>query len=251
MNSIVVSVIVFACVFGSALFGLYLRTALPQHHRSDDSKDAVKVGMALVATMCAIVLGLLVSSAKSSYDAQSTELTEMSAKVVLLDRVLEHYGPETKELREMLRDAAATALDRLESKIPSESSRLERQVAGAESIFDKIQGLTPKDEAQRSLQFRASNMGFDLMQTRWLMFEQGATSISLPLLVVLIFWLTALFASFGLFAPTNATVITSFLIAAVSVSAAFFLIVEMYMPYSGFVRVSSAPLRTAIQHLGK
>jgi hypothetical protein len=250
MNSIVVSVIVFACVFGGAVLGLYLRTALPEHHLSDDSKDAVKVGMALVATMCAIVLGLLVSSAKSSYDAQSTELTEMSAQVVLLDRVLEHYGPETKELRELLRTAAATALDRLESKIPSETSRLEPQVAGAETLFDKIQGLTPKDEAQRSLQSRASNIGFDLMQTRWLMFEQAATSISFSLLVVLIFWLTALFVSFGLFAPTNATVITSFLIASVSVSAAVFLIVEMYMPYSGIVRVSSAPLRAAIQHLG-
>jgi len=233
------------------MLGLYLRSILPEHHLNDDSKDAVKVGMALVATMCAIVLGLLVSSAKSSYDSQSTELTEMSAKVVLLDRVLEHYGPETKELREQLRAAAATALDRLESKIPSETSRLERQVAGAESLFDGIQELTPEDEAQRSLQSRASNIAFDLMQTRWLMFEQTATSISFSLLVVLIFWLTALFVSFGLFAPTNATVITSFLTAAVSVSAAFFLIVEMYMPYSGFVRVSSAPLRAAIQHLGK
>lgn len=251
MNSIVVSVIVFSCVFGGALLGLFLRSVLPEHHLSDASKDAVKVGMALVATMCAIVLGLLVSSAKSSYDAQSTELTEMSAKVVLLDRVLEHYGPETKELRELLRAATVTALDRLESKVPSQTSRLEPQVAGAESIFDKIQGLTPKDEAQRSLQSRASNIAFDLMQTRWLMFEQSETSISFSLLVVLIFWLAALFASFGLFAPTNATVITSFLTAAVSVSAAIFLIVEMYMPYSGIVRVSSAPLRAAIQHLGK
>ena len=207
--------------------------------------------MALVATMAAIVLGLLVSSAKSSYDAPSTELTEMSAKVVLLDRVLEHYGPETKQVRELLRSTIATALDRLESKDRSETSRLEPQVAGAESLFDKIQGLSPKDEAQRSLQARASSMAFDLLQMRWLMYEQIATSISLSLLIVLIFWLTALFIRFGLVAPANATVVTSFVIASVSVSAAIFLIVEMYMPYLGLVHISSAPLRAALTHLGK
>jgi hypothetical protein len=251
MNSIVVSMIVFVCVFGGALLGMRLRGALPERHLSTASNDAVKVGMALVATMCAIVLGLLVSSAKSSFDAQSTELTELSAKLVLLDRVLEHYGPETNQVRELLRTTAANALKRLEAKISVENSRLEPQVTGAESIFDKIQELSPKDEAKRSLQARASSIAFDLLQTRWLMFEQTATSISLSLIIVLIFWLTALFVSFGLFAPMNATVITSYLIAAVSVSAAIFLIVEMYMPYSGVIRVSSAPLRAAIAHLGK
>jgi hypothetical protein len=255
MNSILVSMIVFACVFAGALFGMYLRVALPEHHLSAASIDAVKVGMALVATMCAIVLGLLVSSAKSAYDAQSIELTGLSAKLVMLDRILEHYGSDTKQMRESLRATVVSALNRLEAKNSSETpSRLEPQVTGAtgaESIFDKIEGLSPKDETQRSLQARASGIAFDLLQTRWLMFEQAATPISLPMLIVLIFWLTVLFVSFGLFAPWNTTVVISYLIAAVSVSAAIFLIVEMYTPYSGLIHVSGTPLRAAIAHLGQ
>jgi hypothetical protein len=251
MTSIAISSIVFACVFGGAVLGQFLRTALPQPHLNSDSKDAVKVGMALVATMAALVLGLLVSSAKGSFDAQNTEQTEMSAKVVLLDRVLAHYGPDTKEPRDLLRSTVAAALDRLRSNDRSSNSRLEPQVAGAESLFDQIQGLSPKDDVQRSLQARALSIAFDLQQTRWLMYEQGASAISLPLLIVLIFWLVALFVSFGLFAPRNATVVGSFLIAALSVSGAIFLILEMYSPYAGLIQVSSAPLRAALSHLGR
>jgi hypothetical protein len=87
-------------------------------------------------------------------------------------------------------------------------------------------------------------------ETRWLMYEQAAATVSVPLLVVLVFWLAALFFSFGLFAPVNATVIVSFFVSALSVSAAIFLIVEMYSPYSGLIQISSAPLRAALAHLG-
>ena len=96
MNYIAIRLIVFACVFGGALFGMFLRGVLPERHLSADSKDTVRLGMGLIGTMTALVLGLLVASAKSYYDTQSSELTEMSAKIVLLDRVLAHYGPVTK-----------------------------------------------------------------------------------------------------------------------------------------------------------
>src|SRR5260370_5656173 len=116
MSSIAISFIVFACVFGGALVGMLLRTSLPQHHLIADSKEIVKVGMGLVSTMAALVLGLLVASAKSSYDAQSTELTEVSSKVVVLDRILAHYGPETREVRDVLRSTIARVLDAIWSK---------------------------------------------------------------------------------------------------------------------------------------
>lgn len=251
MSSITICSIVFACVFGAAVFGMFLRRVLPQPHLSGESKNAVTVTMALVATMSALVLSLLVSSAKSSYDAQNSELTEMSAKVVMLDRVLADYGADTKEARDLLRSSVARSLDRIWSKEPGGASQAESQIPGAESLFDNIQKLSPKDDEQRSLQTRALNIAYDLLQTRWLMYEQGASSISLPLLIVLVFWLMALFMSFGLFAPPNATVVVSFLISALSVSGAILLIVEMYTPYAGLIQVSSASLRAALAHLGK
>jgi hypothetical protein len=251
MSSITVSLIVFACVFGGALLGILLHAVLPPHHLSAESKDIVKLGMGLVGTMAALVLGLLVASAKGSYDAQSAELTRMSANIALLDRVLANYGPETKEARALLRGAVLRALDQIWSKDGTSASRLAPPSAGGEILYDKITGLSPKNDTQRSLQSQALSIAMDLGKTRWLMYEQTTTSVSMPLLLVLVLWLTVIFISFGLFAPFNGTVVASLFVSALSVSGAIFLILDMYTPYAGLVQISRAPLRAALAHLGQ
>jgi membrane-bound ClpP family serine protease len=110
--------------------------------------------------------------------------------------------------------------------------------AGVEVFYEKIQGLSPKNETQRSLQSQATSLAMDIGKMRWLVYEQATSSVSLPLLIVLVVWLTAIFISFGLFAPFNGTVVSSLFIAALSVSGAVFLILEMYTPYAGFVQIS-------------
>jgi len=251
MNPIAVSLIVFACVFGGALFGMLLRVALPQHHLSADSKDVVKLGMGLVATMSALVLGLLVASAKSSYDAQSSALTDMSSKVVLLDRVLAHYGPETRELRNLLRGTIVDFIDRTWPKGRASSSELAAPSGSGEILIDKIQDLSPQDDRQRVLHAQAVSTVMGLGQTRWLQFAQSTTSISMPLLVMVVFWLATLFLGFGLLAPRNGTVVSSLFLTAMSVSGAILLILAMYTPYSGLFQISNAPLRAALTQLGK
>ena len=251
MSSIAISLIAFACVFGAALLGIFLRAILPEHHLSADSKGVVNLGMALVATMSALVLGLLIASAKNSYDTQSSALTEASAKIVVLDRVLAHYGPETKEVRDLLRISIVRLLDQMESKDRTSHSLLEPPSTGREVLLDKIQELSPKDDRQRSLQAQALGIAMGLLQTRWLQYEETTTAVSVPLLVVLVFWLTVIFFSFGLFAPRNATVVAGLLICALSVSGAILLILERYAPYSGLIKISSAPLRSALAHLGQ
>ena len=235
MSSTTISLIVLACVFGGALLGILLHAVLPQHHLSSESKDIVKLGMGLVGTMSALVLGLLVASAKGSYDAQSAELTQMSANIALLDRVLAHYGPETKETRDLLRGFVARILDQMWSKDETGASPVAPTAAGGEILYEKMQGLSPKNDTQRSLQGQALSMAMDLGKTRWLMYEQATTSVSTPLLVVLVLWLTVIFISFGLFAPCNATVVASLFVSALSVSGAIFLILEMYTPYGGLI----------------
>jgi len=251
MSAITVSLAVFACVFGGALLGMFLHSVLPQHHLSSESKDIVKLGMGLVGTMSALVLGLLVASAKGSYDAQSAELTRMSANVALLDRVLALYGSESKETRSLLRNAVGRALDQLWSNEGAGPARLTPQSAGGEIVYEKIPGLSPRNDTQRSLQGHALAIAMDIAKTRWLMYEQSANTVSLPLLIMLICWLTVVFISFGLFAPFNATVLSSLFVAALSVSGAVFLILEMYAPYTGVIQISSAPLRAALAHLGQ
>jgi len=250
MNSTTVSLIVFACVFGGALLGILLHTVLPQHHLGNESKDIVKLGVGLVGTMAALVLGLLVASAKGSYDNQSAELTQMSANIALLDRGLALYGPETKETRALLRGAVVRILDQMWSKDGASSSPMAAP-SGGEILYEKIQGLSPKNDTQRSIQSQALSIAVDIGKTRWLMYAQQATSVSMPLLVVLVLWLTVIFISFGLFAPFNGTVVSSLLVSALAVSGAIFLILEMYSPYSGLIQISSAPLRAALAHLGQ
>jgi hypothetical protein len=251
MNSIVIRLAVFACTFGGALLGMFLRAVLPEHHLSADSKDTVRLGMGMVATMAALVLGLLVASAKNFYDVQSNELTQMSANVILLDRVLAHYGSETKEARDLLRGAVARTLDLIWRQDRHQPSQMEPTAAGGEILYDKIQALSPQNDSQHALQAQASSMAIDLGKLRWLMFEQGSTSISITLLAVLVFWLAIVFTSFGLFAPPNLTVIATLLLCALSVSGAIFLILEMYTPFQGLMQISSAPLRNALGHLGQ
>ena len=248
MTSITISLIVLACVFGGALVGLLLHAVLPQHHLSSETKDIVMLGMGLVGTMAALVLGLLVASAKGSYDAQSEELTQMAANIALLDRALAVYGPETKETRSLLRGAVVRYVDQMWSK--DDAYRL-AMPTGGEILYEKVQGLSPKNDAQRSIQSQALSVVVDMGKTRLLMYEQAKTAVSKPLLVVLVLWLTIIFISFGLFAPFNATAVSSLFLAALSVSGAIFLILEMYTPYMGVVQISDAPLRSVLANLGR
>ena len=251
MSSLVISSIAFLFIFGGALLGLWLRRVLPEHHLSHDTKDVVKLGMGLVGTTTALVLGLLVASAKSSYDAQSAEVTHLAANIAVLDRILAHYGPEANEARALLREVVGRAIDRMWSKDERDSARRAPSEGGGEIILDKIHALQPKNETQRALQGEALTVAVDLAKTRWLMYAQEAASVSMPLVVLLVFWLTVIFVSFGLFAPPNATAVCSLLVSALSVSGAIFLILEMYSPYSGVIQISSTPLSAALANLGR
>jgi hypothetical protein len=250
MSSVLISLIVFLCILGGAACGMFLRQSLPKNHTSGESKDAVMLGMGLLGTMTALVLGLLVASAKGAYDAQNAELTQLSANIVFLDRELAHYGPETKNVRDQLRRGVVRALDGLWSG-DSEPSHLDPSTNESEVLYDAIQQLSPKDDTQRWLKGQALSTAISIGQTRWLMYEQARTTVSMPLLVTLVFWLAISFTSFGLFTPVNATSIASIFVSALSVSVAITLILEMYTPYKGLIHISGAPLRAALAHLGQ
>jgi hypothetical protein len=251
MSPITTSLIVFACVFGGALLGMFLRRALPEQHLSGDARSTVNLGIGLIGTMSGIALGLLVASAASKYDTQKNELTKLSAEVVLLDHILAHYGSETKESRDVLRGAVVHTLDRIWPQDRSQHGRLEPTSTGGEAVYDEIQQLSPQDDGQHYLKGQALSIAMDVGQTRWLMYEQGNVPLPRPLLVVVVFWLSIVFASFGLYAPRNATIVGVLFLCALSVSGAIFVILELYTPFGGVIQVSSAPLRDALAQLGR
>jgi hypothetical protein len=230
---------------------MLLRNFLPEHHLDPDSRNVVNMGMALIGTMTALVLGLLIASAKSSYDTQKSEVTQMSANIVQLDRILTRYGAEANGARAVLH-RAVLSVDQNWSEDAARSERLDSAQVRAEaaSFYEKIEELTPLNDFQHSLQSQALQTAFEIGQTRSLLVEQAGSSIPMPFLVVMVFWLAVIFASFGLFAPRNATVIATLFICARSVSGAIFLILELDGPFSGLLQISDAPLRNAMAHIG-
>jgi len=227
-----------------------LRSVIPHHHLDADTRDLIKLGVGLIGTMSALVLGLLVASTKGAYDTKKSELAQMAGNAILLDRVLAHYGAETADSRAQLRgmiagmvreSGAGNPLERLDQAVPT----------SREVIFDEIQDLVPHTDPQRGLQAEAKSLAISLGQMRWLLYAQSGTSISTPFLVIVVFWLTVLYVSFGLFAPLNPTAIVTLLVSAVSVAGALFLILDLDHPFTGFMQIPDTPLRHALAAFGK
>ena len=252
MNSSTIGFISAGCIFGGVLLGMLLQKVLPEHHLDTPSKDTVKVGAGMLATLTALVLGLLVSSAKSSFDAMNAGIAQTGAKIILFDHILADYGPETKEVREQLRHTVASVIEKIwpEKKGGVGGLRALESVDAAKTIQAKLRELTPKNDLQKSILAQASQISNDVLQTRLLLMAGQQNTLPTSFLALLIFWLTGLFISFGLFAPRNGTVLAVLLICALSVSSAIFLVLEMDRPLDGFIKASNAPLRKAVELIG-
>jgi hypothetical protein len=248
MDAIALSSIAFVCISGGALVGMLL----PGHRLSTDERDVVRLGTGLIGTIAALVLGLLIASAKSSYDTQSSQIRQMTANIVLLDNLLEQYGPETGTTRNLIRRGLVILADRMWRENSSDLAKVAPfEASGAsEAFYAKLQDLSPQNDSQRSLKTRATQVSTDIAQTRLLLFAQTNNSIPMPFLVVLIFWLTIIFASFGLFAKPNTIIVGSLFIFALSAAGAIYLILELGRPFAGLMEISSAPLRSALAPLG-
>jgi hypothetical protein len=245
LSAIAVSAIVFALIFGGTLLGMLLRSRLPEHHLTAESKEVVRLATALVGTLAALVLGLLVASTRSSYEQTSGQISRMIVDSVVLDWLLAEYGPEATPLRQALRETMGAMADSI--------WRADRRSAGpflangaSEAAYYQIQALVPHDAVQRALQARATQIATDLAQTRLLLFAQPADAISTPFLMVLVLWLALIFTSFTTFAPPNGTVAAVMFVCVLSASSAIFLILEMGSPFDGVMQISSEPLRNAL-----
>jgi hypothetical protein len=252
VSPLIVSCVIFGVVFVGSLLGMALHRWLPEEHIGESSKDIVKLVMGLIATMAALVLGLLIASAKTSYDTQSGELVHASAQIIQLDRLLSVYGPEARPARGQLRATMERVIDHVWPSDTGASPNL--ALAGSttapKDVFTAIASLDPQTNGQRFAQSKALEIATDLSQTRILLYEQSIGSLPWPFLVVLVFWLVILFLAFGLFAPRNATVFATLFVGSLSVAGAIFLILELDQPYAGLMRLSAAPLRAAVAQVG-
>jgi hypothetical protein len=249
VNAPLYALVVFACVFGGALLGVGLHLRLPEHHRDQDSKDVVKLVMGLVGTMAALVLSLLIASAHTFYQTQQAELRQLSADVVLLDQVLDHFGSQAQSARRLL---LVDVVEVIRSSSPVEGAGGEiarRNAAGSTNLFDEVQGLKPVNPGQGFDQSRALSLLTTIGSIRLLIHEQTSSPLPDVLIVVLVVWLSLLFVGFGLFAKVNFTVLGALFLGAISVATAIFLMLEMSHPYSGLMQISNEPLQNALEQL--
>jgi hypothetical protein len=248
MNSAQTSILMLSSLVATVLAGRGLRRHLPENHLSTESRDAVKLAMGLVSTMTALLLGLLVGSAKGTYDTQRTEIIQMGAQVAYLDRVLTAYGPEAAEARGQFRGAVIDQAHSLWPETRGSRAQLAPQASAGDRVFSAVQGLSPRDDTQRSLKAQATTLALGLGQLRVMLLAQAAPSIPRPLLIAVGWWLVVTFLFFSLLAPPNATTAVALVAAAVSVAVAIFLIMELDQPLGGMISIPSEPVMNTLSH---
>jgi len=251
MQITLIASVLFACLVGAALLGRRVHRYLPEGHLSDNSRDAVKLAMGLVATMTALVLGLLVSSAKGAYDTNRSTVIQMAAKVAFLDRVLALYGPEAAEARRELRAGVADAVQRIWATDQTQPAQLAPNPQVGDALYLAVQRLSPHDDAQRTLKTQIATLLVDLGQLRSLLVAESIPSISRPMLLILVSWLVVIFFGFSVIAPPNATTALALVASAFSVAGAIFLILELDHPFGGVIHIPSEPLNNLLTHLAK
>lgn len=248
-----ISLLTFFSMAGGVLVGVLVRRMLPAHHLSDDSKDVVKTVAGMLATLIALIIGLLVTAAKETFDAANAGITGAGAKIIMVDRLLARYGADADGARQQLRESVAAGIERIWPSKSAQRADLHtiENATSMEDFYDTLRKLTPQDDSQRYLHGQALQLAGEMMQTRWMLIEQSQNHLPTMLLGVLIAWLAILFLSFGLLTPQNTTAISSLVIGGVSIAVAIFLILELNRPLEGTIKVSSAPLQKALVLIGK
>jgi hypothetical protein len=248
MNSSLVTAVILVFLTLATWLGMRLQRSLPEQHFSADTKDTVKLAMGLVATMAALLLSLLVSSAKDSYDTVRDEMIQMAAKLSFIDRVLHLYGPEAEPLRKGFHSELKTSIPAIWSHAHGDAKTNTHQ---GDSLYLTLQQLTPANDLQRGLKDQAVDLAMELGQLRTLLRAQAVSSISIPLLTVLVCWLVIIFFSFSIFAPPNRTATLALVVSAVSVAGAMFLILEMDRPFTGLIQIPQEPMVNAMNQMGR
>jgi hypothetical protein len=252
MSALLVGLSVFALALAGGLLGVFLHGRLPVHHKESDSKDVVKLVMGLIATIAALVLSLLIATAHTSYQTQESEVQALGVHILQLDAILASYGPDANEARAMLREAVAVQLKRIWPDDDGANVNLRAPIPrdSGPRLFAHVANLQATTDAQRFARSRALQLLTDIGETRGLLYEQAGSSLSWPFFVILVFWVVMLFVGFGFLTRGNPTVLVALFVGALSIAGAIFLILEMNRPYSGFMKISSAPIQNALAAIG-
>jgi hypothetical protein len=249
-NSLIVGLVVFAVVMAGAFVGWGLRHVLSEHHLSSETQSLVSLSMAVVATVSALVLGLLISNANASFATYGREVTALSAEMLRLDRLLRRYGPDATPARALLQEYARRKTAELFPDNPADVRLGDLATYNLlERVEDAVLALKPANTREEWLVQQALTDASRIGEMRWMLRQQVEQEIPGPVIVLLVFWLTVLFASFGLFAPRNVVSAITLTLCALAVAVAVGMMLELEKGFGGLVRVSPEPMRQAVKAL--
>jgi hypothetical protein len=252
MGAIGIGLLTFACLFAGIFVGISLRRALPERRLGEESRHVIEISLGIIGTMAGVVLGLLLASATGSRDNLENEVKATSANVLQLDRILSRYGAGADAARATLRYDIAEAIRGAWPQDARYTDPADNPPRVSDvDLLGQIASLVPQTERQRTLKPEAVKAAIALGQVRWLLVEQVGSSVSAPLLALLIFWFSATFIGLGLLAPMNRIVLFTMGLSVVSISSAVFIMIALYQPFRGVLEISSAPLHEALKLLGQ
>ncbi|MBN8988542.1 MAG: DUF4239 domain-containing protein [Rhizobiales bacterium] len=236
----------FISILIGAAIGMVLKRSWLADRLEGGSREAIRLGAGFLSTLAALVIGLMIASAKNTYDAQNTNIRQLGTNAALLDQMLTKYGPDAKAARALLREIIPSATTRIWRESISDGGSTFVISTTAERFYNAVEGLNPTNAEQTSLKSRIIDITTDMGRTRLLVFTQSDNAIPVPFFVVLTFWLVVIFATFSLFSEPNKIVVASVLVFALSVSSALFLIVDLSQPFSGLMQISNHHLHAVL-----
>ena len=250
LSPMIVGIIIFAVILAGAFAGMMARRALPEQHLNDQTKSLVTSSMAVVGTISALVLGLLISNANTSFITRSGEVKSLSADISRLDQMLRLYGPEAVPAREKLRQYAERKTDDL---FPDNPRDVQIDNPSTYQVFQQAEylmlELQTTDRHRRWFLEQAMTLASRIGNTRWLIAQQAGQGTPKAFVALMVFWLTLLFTSFGLFAPPNFISKMCLILCALSVAGAVEIILELEQPFSGLLHISPVPMQQTVQML--
>jgi len=247
MNEVRIATFVFLCLSAASLGALFCYERLPEHQRQDDTQKVLHLIANIFVVMTSLVLGLMISSAKSRFDGVNQDVHSYATQLILLDRMLLLYGPEAGDTRQTLlayTERAANGQWTAEGRLSDKTS--ERLL---EDVGTCLRALEPNRDPQLSIWNDMREQYRKALELRWGLVEQAEGSLPRPLMLMVVAWLVLIFAVFGFRAPRNAIVVTGFIAAAALMGGAIYLIVDMDVPFEGPIQVSPAPLQRALTEM--
>ena len=254
MNILLICVLIFVLFMVAGYAGLALQTKLVDEHKTGETKAVVGQVSGLVSLLLALVLGTLIGVSWAYFSTQRTNLENFSAQILRLDQALGQFGPETKPVRDRLKEGIERAYASIwgGGNIDPALLTVEAPLANGQAVSDYLGTLQPKTDAQKAALAAANTYASMVEQSRLLISLQIASApVSWILIAILIFWTAALFFAIGLYAASNSVVIMAITFGALSIAFAIFLILELGMPYTGLFKVSPAALEQTIQFIDR